>query len=152
MKYIIFVFIIVLQPLVIKSQKLESAQVAELVKKYKTDLKGPYKDIRWFCKDGSTRPPKERCPEPGFQRARYKDEVERLAETNHIFLGQILSTTDFAAFLDKENNYSRLKQYMLGGIFSALIMAAFCKKPNIIVVPFRLKMKNFGELTFSNGF
>ena len=78
------------------------------------DIRGPYKDIRWFCKDGTTLPPKERCPQPGgVQRARYKDDVVSLGETNHIYLGQILSTTPKEDFWDAGNYNSRLKQYQL---------------------------------------
>jgi len=95
------------------AQKVESNQISRLVEQFKKDPKGPYKDIRWFCKEGTTRPPKERCPKPGLQRARYKDEVISLAKTNHIFLGQILATTDFNEFWDVANYNSRLKQYQL---------------------------------------
>ncbi len=96
------------------SQKVENSQISEMVQSFKKDTKGPYKDIRWFCKDGTTLPPQERCPEPGVQRARYKDEVISLSKTNHIFLGQILATTDFDAFWDVDNYHSLLKQYQLG--------------------------------------
>jgi len=94
-------------------QKTDSKAIESMIRVFKSDPKGPYKDIRWFCKDGSTRPPKERCPEPGMQRARYRDEVKKLAETDHIFLGQILATTEYTEFWDAANNHSRLKQYML---------------------------------------
>ena len=58
--------------------------------------------------------PKERCSmKGGVQRARYKAEVNSLAKSNHIFLGQILSTTPQADFWDEVNNHSRLKQYQL---------------------------------------
>ncbi len=42
-----------------------------------------------------------------------KDEVTTLAKTNHIFLGQILATTDNAEFWDADNGNSRIKQYAL---------------------------------------
>lgn len=100
-------------PALLLSQKVENSQISSMIVQFKNDAKGPYKDIRWFCKDGTTRPPQERCPEPGVQRARYKDEVISLAKTNHIFLGQILSTTDFSEFWDDANYHSRLKQYQL---------------------------------------
>lgn len=105
---------VVLALLPTNGQKMEASAIKEMVEKYKSDQRGPYKDIRWFCKDGSIIPPKEKCPQPGgVQRARYKDEVVALAKSNHVFLGQILSTTDKAAFWDVDNNYSRLKQYQL---------------------------------------
>lgn len=95
------------------SQKIDNEKVKVLIEKYKVDERGPYKDIRWFCEDGSVIMPKEKCPSGGVQRARYKDEVESLGKTNHIFLGQILANTPNEDFWDEENYNSRLKQYQL---------------------------------------
>jgi hypothetical protein len=95
-------------------QAVSNEEIKHRVELYKTNLRGPYKEIRWFCKDGSVIPPNERCPEPGgVQRASYKDEVRSLSLSNHVYLGQILSTTPFPDFLDIENHHSRLKQYQL---------------------------------------
>tara|TARA_R110002050_G_scaffold6781_1_gene27300 strand:- start:17766 stop:20705 length:2940 start_codon:yes stop_codon:yes gene_type:complete len=96
------------------SQKKSDEAIAKLIANYKTELRGPYKDIRWFCTDGSTVAPQERCAEPGgVQRARYREEVEALAKSNHIFFGQILSATETADFWDASNAQSRMKQYQL---------------------------------------
>ncbi len=98
------------------SQKVSNEKIAEQITSYKNSIRGPYKDIRWFCTDGSLRQPKDPCPEnigPGLQHARYKDEVISLGKTNHIFLGQILAFTQTEEFWDLENNHSRLKQYQL---------------------------------------
>lgn len=92
----------------------ESEAVRAMIERHKQDIRGPYKDIRWFCTDGSTLPPKEKCAEPGaVQRARYKDEVVALGEKQHIFLGQILSTTSKIDFWDAQHQQSRLKQYQM---------------------------------------
>ncbi|PLW95534.1 MAG: phosphoenolpyruvate synthase [Marinilabiliales bacterium] len=109
----ITILLSLLIPAFIFAQKVDNNHIKTLVERYEKDAKGPYKDIRWFCKDGTTRLPQERCPEPGVQRARYKDEVALLAKTNRIFLGQILATTEFSAFWDEENYQSQLKQYQL---------------------------------------
>ena len=98
---------------ILPAQKVNNTKLSEMVQRYKGDAKGPYKDIRWFCKDGSTVSASERCPEPGVQRARYKDEVLSLGKTNHLYLGQILSTTPFADFWDSAFNHSRLKQFQV---------------------------------------
>jgi len=111
MKKISIIILFLISPAILLSQKAENSQVKSMVEKFRKDEKGPYKDIRWFCNDGTTLPPKERCPEPGVQRARYKDEVILLGQTKHIFLGQILATTEYAAFWDEDNYNSRLKQY-----------------------------------------
>jgi hypothetical protein len=96
------------------SQSVPDEEISRRIQSYKGDVRGPYKEIRWYCKDGTTLPPQERCPEPGgIQRARHKDEVYALSKSNHIFLGQILATTPFPDFWDTVNNHSRLKQYEL---------------------------------------
>lgn len=103
-------------PCIVQAQKMEPKDITVLINKYKNDIRGPYKDIRWFCTDGSIRAPKDPCPDnigPGVQHARYKDEVVALGTTNHIFLGQILAYTELEPFWDAQNNHSRLKQYQL---------------------------------------
>jgi hypothetical protein len=96
------------------AQKLEPDVIKARIESYKNDVRGPYKDIRWFCKDGKTQGAKEPCAKPGgVQRARMKDDVLALAKSNHIFLGQILATTDHSEFWDIQNGNSRLKQYQL---------------------------------------
>ncbi len=97
-----------------KAQKVDNGTITKRIENYKKDDRGPYKDIRWFCPDGSIVPPQERCTQVGgVQRARYKDEVENLAKSNHIYLGQILTTSNMDDFLDAKNDNSRLIQYQL---------------------------------------
>lgn len=98
------------------SQKVSTTKISELVSQFKSDLRGPYKDIRWFCTDGSIRQPKDPCPDsigPGAQHARYKDAVVALGKSNNIYLGQILTYTTKEEFWDEKYNHSRLKQYQL---------------------------------------
>ena len=96
------------------SQALSNTQIAGIINEYKTDPRGPYKEIRWFCDDGSIIGPKEECPKPGgVQHASYKDKTAELAKKNHIFFGQILTGTDKEQFWDAENENSRLIQYLL---------------------------------------
>ena len=103
-----------LTAIVASGQDYDPNAVKKMIKSYKTDPRGPYLDIRWFCKDGSTRPAKDPCPDgPGNQRARYKSAVNELAKKSHIFLGQILATTPYVDFWDEKNANSRLVQYQL---------------------------------------
>ncbi|MCK0158310.1 phosphoenolpyruvate synthase [Cellulophaga sp. F20128] len=98
------------------AQKLNNEAISQQILQYKKDSRGPYKDIRWFCTDGSLRQPKDPCPDnigPGVQHARYKDAVVQLSKSNQIYLGQILASTSKEEFWDAENNHSRLKQYQL---------------------------------------
>ena len=97
-------------------QKLNNQEIKELITSYKKDIRGPYKEIRWFCTDGSIRQPKDPCPDkigPGVQHATYKNSVIDLGKSNHLFFGQILAYTNKEEFWDKDNNHSRLKQYQL---------------------------------------
>ena len=101
-------------PLNSKAQVSRSERVRKMIETYKAEIRGPYRDIRWFCKDGSIKDPKDPCGEiEGVQRARYREEVINLGEKEHIYLGQILATTFEADFWDAGNNHSRAKQYQL---------------------------------------
>ena len=102
--------------LAFSQSQISPDQIRSLVVKYQNDIRGPYKDIRWFCTDGSIRQPKDPCPENigvGVQHARYKDEVVALGISNHIYLGQILAYTSIDEFWDAGHHHSRLKQYQL---------------------------------------
>ena len=113
-KYILFILISCLGTTTAVGQTKTSEALKTLVETLKKDPKGPYQQILWYCPDGSTVFPQQRCPEPGgVQHAKYKDEIVKLAKTNHIFLGQILASTPNQDFWDKENENSRIKQYLL---------------------------------------
>ncbi len=99
------------------SQELSPKEIKALIESYKNDVRGPYYRIKWFCKDGTIREPKDPCPDDiggGIQHASFKESTLKLRNTNHLFFGDILADTDFDSFLDKKNDFSRLKQYQLG--------------------------------------
>lgn len=84
------------------------------IESLKSDPRGPYQDIRWYCKDGTTVAPQERCPQPGgVQHARLKPSILELEKSNGLYLGQILTGTDFSVFWDDAKLNSRIKQYQL---------------------------------------
>ncbi len=97
------------------AQPSDTAAIRKMIIRFKSDPRGPYKDIRWFCKDGTIREARDPCPgeNQGHQHASYKPEVIALAEKEHIFLGQILTMTPNEDFWDADNAHSRLKQYQL---------------------------------------
>ena len=75
--------------------------LGDLVEQLKSDPRGPYRRIAWFCPDGTRHPPDETCEKPGgLQHAVYKDIVVRVQEKHGIYLGQILAGTDFDSFLE----------------------------------------------------
>jgi len=115
-KQYFFSFIILLFSASVISQNYSNKQIKDQISIYKSEFRGPYKDIRWFCKDGSIRMPKDPCPDSigsGVQHARYRDIVENIGKKNHVFLGQILAYTTNQDFWDSQNHNSRLKQYQL---------------------------------------
>ncbi|UOB17909.1 PEP/pyruvate-binding domain-containing protein [Abyssalbus ytuae] len=105
------------------SQQFSSEQIKKQIELYKQDPRGPYNRIRWFCKDGTIREPKDPCPDSiggGVQHASYKTDVIKLGERNHIYLGEILTPTDKSEFWDEKNNHSRIKQYQLNQYLASI--------------------------------
>ncbi|AWX44750.1 Pyruvate, water dikinase [Flagellimonas maritima] len=101
----------------VQSQEIPNSEITSLIQNFKKDLRGPYHRIRWFCKDGSIREPRDPCPDSiggGIQHASYKPIVKELAEKNRVYLGEILAHTDKDKFWDAYNANDRLKQYQLG--------------------------------------
>ncbi len=88
---------------------------ADYIAELRRDTRGPYAAIKWYCEDGSVRAAKDPCPDSlqGNQHAMYKTKVLDYASKSHIFLDQILTGTDHAAFWDAANRHSRVKQYQL---------------------------------------
>ena len=86
-KQIIFISVFLLfVPLIGIAQKMGDTEIKQLINQYKKDPRGLYKDIRWFCPDGSVNLPREYCEEEGgIQHARHKDEVKLLGLNNHEF-------------------------------------------------------------------
>ena len=90
-------------------------RIQTLVEAWKTDRRGPYAGIRWFCPDGSVIPAQQRCDTPGgIQHALLTDEAQQLRDRHGLYLGQILAGTDKQAFWNGDGRHTRLKQYQLG--------------------------------------
>lgn len=107
-------FVLIFLGFILSYGAIAQTYTAEFVQELKSDPRGPYRDIKWFCKDGSINDPKVPCGEiGGVQRARYKESIVNLANKHNLYLGQILSTTDFEDFFDQKNDHSRLKQYII---------------------------------------
>lgn len=97
-----------------QAQAYSDTYICEKIQEYKTDPRGPFKDIRWFCPDGTINMPRVPCTETGgHQHARHKDIVNNIAKNRHIFLAQILTNTEPSDLWDANNNHSRIKQYIL---------------------------------------
>ena len=94
---------------------LTDQELTDLIDTYRDDPRGPYRGILWFCSDGTTRAPRDPCPDDprAHQHADYKPAVDRLMRNQDLYFGQILTDTRYAAFWDAEADHSRLKQYQL---------------------------------------
>ena len=96
--------------------------IADLIRAYREDDRGPYSGIFWFCADGSKNAAREPCATPSednHQHADYKPAVKRLMSEG-IYLAQILTGTSYRAFWDADDDHSRLKQYQLGNYLAAV--------------------------------
>lgn len=99
----------------LSAQAVPDSTIRTMIQQFKENDRGPYAGIFWFCPDGSLRPARDPCPnDEGIQHARYRSDVEALGRTNHVFLGQILASTDNEDFWDSRNYHSRAKQYQVG--------------------------------------
>ncbi|MBE14718.1 MAG: phosphoenolpyruvate synthase [Cytophagaceae bacterium] len=113
----VFLALYLLVPITIGAQEsLTSKAIEHLVEQYKKDRRGPYSGIKWFCDDGTQRAPRDPCPEEtggGIQHASFRQDAIDLRTSNHLFFGEILAGLAPSEFLDRQNHYSRLKQYQL---------------------------------------
>jgi hypothetical protein len=85
------------------------------IAEFKTNLRGPYLRIRWYCKDGSVLPPDGNpCKEKGggVQHAELSPAARQLAAWN-INAGTILTGLPFDELFDAARYHHRLKELVL---------------------------------------
>nr|WP_321228058.1 PEP/pyruvate-binding domain-containing protein [uncultured Psychroserpens sp.] len=106
----------------IGAQEQSSAQIKALIEAYKSDARGPYLRIKWFCDDGTEREPKDPCPDKigGIQHASFKESTLKLRKTNHLFFAEILASNKQKDFLDANDDFSRLKQYQINAYLTSI--------------------------------
>ena len=99
-----------------QAQEIPTSYLKEKIAFFKTNARGPYKSIHWFCKDGEVRDARDPCPEnkdDAVQHADYRDDTKEIAKKYKLYFGEILAGLDRTVFWDENNNQSRLKQYQL---------------------------------------
>ena len=82
-------------------------QARKVLEDAKANPKGPYLQIRWFCKDGSVQPPAGtpcRSRGGGIQYAELSPASKTLAQWN-LDLGTVLASLDFAKFFDAKRDH-----------------------------------------------
>ncbi len=93
----------------------QAAEVKKGFEGFKTNPRGPFFRIRWFCNDGTDHPP---SPPPcrdrggGYQHASLSPEALRFAEWN-IDVGTVLAGKSFDSLFDAGRGHWRLKELVL---------------------------------------
>ena len=93
----------------------QAEQARKTLDSFKTNPRGPYFQIRWFCNDGTVHPP---SPPPcashggGRQHAQLSPAAERLAAWN-LDVGTIIAALDFDTFLDARRDHFLLRELVL---------------------------------------
>lgn len=107
----------------LQAQELPISSIKKTIDFYKENARGPYKQIEWFCEDGSMREARDPCPDNiggGVQHASYRDDLKELGKKHHLFFADILANTDQNDFWDYRNDHSRIKQYQLARYLSSV--------------------------------
>ena len=85
----------------------QAQQARKILADFKNNPKGPYFQIRWFCKDGSVHPPEGTpCKSlgGGHQYAELSNNARTLSRWN-LDLGTVLTSLDFPAFFDSGRDH-----------------------------------------------
>ena len=93
----------------------QAQEARRIIEEFKKSPKGPFQQILWFCKDGTTRTPKEgSCKDNGggVQYATRNAQAKKLSGWN-IDVGTIFASMAFEEFFDLPRNHHRLRQFAL---------------------------------------
>ena len=93
----------------------QAGEAARIVASFRTNPRGPFFRIRWFCADGTDHPPSPYpCGERGggVQHATLSAEALKLAEWN-VDVGTIYAGITYEEFVDAPRDHHRLKQLVL---------------------------------------
>jgi hypothetical protein len=93
----------------------DSATMRTWVQKMKTESRGPFKHIRWFCNDGTVQMPKEyACKERGggVQHGEWNDRVKTLRANNY-FIANVFADVRAQEFVQNPRHPDIVKQMIL---------------------------------------
>ncbi|MGD8999947.1 MAG: PEP/pyruvate-binding domain-containing protein [Granulosicoccaceae bacterium] len=93
----------------------EAREFAQWVEDFKTSAKGPFKQIRWYCRDGSILPPGENvCTGHGggIQHGEWNEKVLRMREAGY-FIGNVLAAVDASGLVDADAGREIVRQILL---------------------------------------
>lgn len=90
----------------------QAREASRIIEQFKKSPKGPFQQILWFCKDGTTRTPREgNCRERGggIQHATRNADAKKLSSWN-IDTGTIFASMSYDEFFDSKRNHHRMRQ------------------------------------------
>jgi hypothetical protein len=90
----------------------QAREASRIIEEFQRSPKGPFQQILWFCKDGTTRTPREgNCTERGggIQHATRNPQAKKLSNWN-IDVGTIFAAMSFDEFFDLRRNHHRMRQ------------------------------------------
>lgn len=94
---------------------IDEATLRSWIQAMKKAPRGPFKQIRWFCRDGTIKPPKEyACKDHGggVQHGEWTDRVKTLRE-NGYYIANVFASIDPQKFLQEPQHPEIIKQMIL---------------------------------------
>lgn len=96
------------------AQQWDDPALRGLIQRYKAEAKGPYEEACWFCEDGTKASLETGCEGmKGLLMGCVHSAVTEFEQHRHVYLGHLLSNSDFAEVWDEGHEHARLKQYQL---------------------------------------
>jgi hypothetical protein len=115
-----FIFLAIIAPaagdgLIPPLNSSQAQQARKFLADFKSSPKGPYLQIRWFCKDGSVQPPAGtpcKARGGGVEYAELNPAARLLAQWN-LNVGTVLTSLDFSRFFDPERDHWLARELVL---------------------------------------
>ncbi len=95
--------------------EVQAAEARKTIASFKTNPRGPFIRIRWFCRDGSTHPPDGvpcKTRGGGIQHAELSPQALKIASWN-LDSGTVLAAMKFDVWFDAARDHHRLRQLVL---------------------------------------
>jgi hypothetical protein len=94
---------------------ISNKKYSSWVNEMKSASRGPFKDVKWFCNDGSVLPPKAyACSKRGggVQHGNYNDRTKTLRK-NGYYIANFMAGIDAKKFINENNFNDRYNQILL---------------------------------------
>ncbi len=98
-----------------EQQNISNKEYTKWIGQMKTATRGPFKDVKWFCKDGTMMPPKAyACAKHGggYQHGNYSKQTETLRSKGY-FIANFLAGVDAKQAINETDFIDRYNQILL---------------------------------------